>query len=81
MLAPLRAPKTVPPPTDERESLPGIRPIQRSTASTTFAAKPVRISKSPIRTKSGIGIRANLPTDENAFIASNDIAPSPPRKK
>ena len=30
---------------------------------------------------SGIGIRANLPTDENAFIASNDMALSPPRKK
>ena len=81
MLAPLSAPNRVPPPTEDRESRPGMRPIHWSTTSTVRAARPVFNSSSPIRRNSGIGTSANCPTDEKVLVASSDNAPSPPRKK
>ena len=81
MLAPLNAPNSVPPPTADTARRPGRRPIQWSAASTVMLASPVRINNSPIRMKSGIGMSANWPTEENALVANRDSATSPPMKK
>jgi hypothetical protein len=63
MAEPLSAAKNVPPPTATSDRRPGTRPIHLSTASMDRAARPERVSSSPIRMKKRIGARLKLATE------------------
>src|SRR5881409_3277293 len=79
MVEPEIAENTVPATTATTASRPGTCRTSRSTPSITFTARPVWNRTSPIRMKSGIGVREKLATETTLFRASCVSPASPPR--
>ena len=78
MVEPEIAEKIVPATTATTARRPGTCAMSRSTPSITFTAMPVWNSTSPIRMKSGIGVREKLVIETTLFRASCCTPTSPP---
>src|SRR3954471_8234507 len=78
MVEPEMAEKMVPATTATTARRPGTCAIRRSTPSITLTAMPVWNSTSPIRMKSGIGVREKLAMEITLFRASCCTPTSPP---